>query len=195
MMSWRSSRGSISVMERASIDFPVPGSPINITCRFCSEALRITSTACSCPMTWSTSRSGILTSAVDRKSTLLIHESTGGSSSGSPAVSTIFRPSPRKGRFEYTPLLLKHCALGYSNESTGSRLRGRTFSHRLEMFPEKIHAILRTHNRSGDDEDPRAGSLDDGAESETVYDECDAIIFASFANASSTFCPVFAELN
>src|SRR5438132_1377020 len=39
MMSWRSSRGSISVMERASIDFPVPGSPINITCRFCSEAL------------------------------------------------------------------------------------------------------------------------------------------------------------
>jgi len=26
-------------------NFPVPGSPINITCRFCSAALRITSTA------------------------------------------------------------------------------------------------------------------------------------------------------
>src|SRR5439155_1164363 len=137
MISWRSSRGSISVMERASIDFPVPGSPINITCRFCSEALRITSTACSCPMTWSTSRSGILTSAVDRKSTLLIHESTGGSSSGSPAVSTIFRPSPRKGRFEYTPLLLKHCALGYSNESTGSRLRGPT-----NVGVRDVHVVL-----------------------------------------------------
>src|SRR5205807_1931507 len=163
MMSCRSSRGSISVMERASIDFPVPGSPINITCRFCSEALRITSTACSCPMTWSTSRSGILTSAVDRKSTLLIQESTGGSSSGSPAVSTIFRPSPRKGRFEYTPLLLKHCVLGYSNESSFSRLSDRTFSQRLEMLPEKIHPILRAHDRFGDGEDSRAGPLGYGA--------------------------------
>src|SRR5207244_7154574 len=141
MMSWRSSRGSISVMERASIDFPVPGSPINITCRFCSEALRITSTACSCPMTWSTSRSGILTSAVDRKSTLLIHESTGGSSSGSPAVSTIFRPSPRKGQFEYTPLLLKHCVLGYSNESSLSRLRDGTFYQLIDLLHDKFVAI------------------------------------------------------
>src|SRR6267143_2960880 len=146
MRSCRSSRGSSSVIDRASIDFPVPGSPINITCRFCSEALRITSTACSCPITWSTSRSGILTSAVDRKSTLLIQESTGGSSSGSPAVSTIFRPSPRKGRFEYPPLLLKHCVLGYSNETALSRFSERAFSQWLKIHHEKIHPILGAHD-------------------------------------------------
>src|SRR2546421_8851892 len=48
-------------------------------------------------MTWSTSRSGIFTSAVDRKSTRLIHVSTGGSSSGSPAVSTILLTGPSLG--------------------------------------------------------------------------------------------------
>ena len=132
-------------------------------------------------------------SAVDRKSTLLIHESTGGSSSGSPAVSTILRPSPRKGRFEYTPLLLKHCVLGYSNESSLSRLNDGTFHNGSRCFPRKF-ARSADLSRFGDDEDSRSGPLDDGGEGETVYDECDAIIFASFANASSTFCPVFADV-
>ena len=46
-MSWRSSFGRYSTMEFASIDFPVPGSPISMTCLFWEAALRITSTASS----------------------------------------------------------------------------------------------------------------------------------------------------
>src|SRR6267378_4252997 len=107
-------------------------------------------------MTWSTSRSGIFTSAVDRKSTLLIHESTGGSSSGAPAVSTILRPAPRKGRFEYTPLLLKHCALGDSNESASAHLRACTHTRRIELFPEKFTVRKGPHSIQRAERNPRA---------------------------------------
>src|SRR5947209_18407724 len=71
------------------MDFPVPGSPIRRTCRFCSEAFFTTSTADSCPMTWSTSRSGILISAVLRKSWPRIHRSMTSDSSGPENVSAI----------------------------------------------------------------------------------------------------------
>ena len=64
-------------MDLASIDLPVPGSPIIIMCLRCSAALRITMEPASWPMTWSTSLSGIGTSSVDLKSILRTHSSTG----------------------------------------------------------------------------------------------------------------------
>ena len=72
-LSW----GSNSVIDLASIDLPVPGSPIIIMCLRCSAALRITTEPASCPITWSTSLSGIGTSSVVLKSILLTHSSTG----------------------------------------------------------------------------------------------------------------------
>ena len=45
-------------MALASMDFPVPGDPIIITWRRWVAAFRITSTAWSCPMTWSMSFGG-----------------------------------------------------------------------------------------------------------------------------------------
>jgi hypothetical protein len=44
-MSWSSSLGRSSAMALASIDLPVPGDPIIITCRRWMAAFRITSTA------------------------------------------------------------------------------------------------------------------------------------------------------
>lgn len=50
-MSSSSPFGKNSVMARATMDFPVPGSPMSITCRFCSAAFLTMSTVLSCPMT------------------------------------------------------------------------------------------------------------------------------------------------
>src|SRR6266705_2929703 len=159
MMSLRSSRGRSSVIARASIDFPVPGSPMSMTCRFCSEAFRMTSTARSCPITWSTSLSGILTSAVLRKSTLLIQESTGGSSSGSPAVSTMFDRPRALVAFEYTSLLLKHFDLEVRNERaerfcrsrdksrTETSSRTRTRDHLRELCERALDVVARLRRR------------------------------------------------
>src|SRR5437867_13007591 len=94
MRSWRSSRGRSSVIDRASIDFPVPGSPIRRTCRVCSDAFLMTSTEDSCPMTWSTRRSGILISAVLRNSWLRIHKSMASGSSEPERVSAMY-PVPQ----------------------------------------------------------------------------------------------------
>ncbi len=46
-MSWSSSLGRSSAIALASMDFPVPGLPIIITCRLWMAAFLITSTACS----------------------------------------------------------------------------------------------------------------------------------------------------
>ena len=46
-MSCSSSFGRYSTMELASMDFPVPGSPMSMTCLFWEAALRMTSTASS----------------------------------------------------------------------------------------------------------------------------------------------------
>ena len=46
-MSWSSSFGRYSTIEFASIDFPVPGSPMSMTCLFWEAAFFITSTASS----------------------------------------------------------------------------------------------------------------------------------------------------
>ena len=50
-MSSNCSLGKNSVMERANIDLPVPGSPTMMTCLLCSAALRTTIEAASCPIT------------------------------------------------------------------------------------------------------------------------------------------------
>ena len=50
-MSSSLSRGRNSVMERASIDLPVPGSPTMMTCRLCSAAFLTTIEAASWPIT------------------------------------------------------------------------------------------------------------------------------------------------
>ena len=76
-MSSSLSCGRSSVIDLASIDLPVPGSPIIIMCLRCSAALRITTEPASCPMTWSTNLSGIGTSSVVLKSILLTHSSIG----------------------------------------------------------------------------------------------------------------------
>ena len=75
-------------MERASIDFPVPGSPTMIMCLLCSEAFLTTMEAASCPITWSTSLSGIGTCSVDSMSRSLIQSSTGVSQTGSLSSET-----------------------------------------------------------------------------------------------------------
>ena len=65
-------------MELASMDLPVPGSPISITCLLCDAAFLMTSTAASCPMTLSAIMSGISSSSVELKFSPSIHSSTGG---------------------------------------------------------------------------------------------------------------------
>ena len=75
-MSCRSSLGRYSTIELASMDFPVPGSPMSITCLFCEAALRMTSTASSCPMTLSAIRSGMWICSVEVKVCLSAHSST-----------------------------------------------------------------------------------------------------------------------
>ena len=76
-ISSKCSLGRNSVIDLASMDFPVPGSPTIITCLLCSAALRITIAAASCPITLSTNFVGIGTSAVDSILISLIHSSTG----------------------------------------------------------------------------------------------------------------------
>ncbi len=51
MMSWISSFGRSSAIAFASMDLPVPGLPIIMTCRRWIAAFLITSTACSWPIT------------------------------------------------------------------------------------------------------------------------------------------------
>ena len=63
-------------MEFASIDFPVPGSPISIICLFWAAAFFMTSTALSWPMTRSDIFCGTSTSFVDLNSCFSIHSST-----------------------------------------------------------------------------------------------------------------------
>src|SRR5712692_555429 len=109
-------------------------------------------------MTWSTSRSGILTSAVDRNSTLLIHVSTGGSSSGAPAVSTILLTGPSYGsrlntRAFYLNTLTLETALRLQDDKTTSRRTAREISrsgrevHRNFESVRAVYAILRIHGR------------------------------------------------
>ena len=69
--------GRNSTIELASMDFPVPGSPISITCLLCDAAFLMTFTAASWPMTLSAIMSGISTSSVDLNSSFTIHSSTG----------------------------------------------------------------------------------------------------------------------
>ena len=75
-MSCSSSFGRYSTMELASMDLPVPGSPISMTCLFWEAALRMTSTASSWPMTLSAIRSGIWICSVEVKVCLSAHSST-----------------------------------------------------------------------------------------------------------------------
>src|SRR6266571_499256 len=118
-----------------------------MTCRFCSEAFRMTSTARSFPISWSTSLSGILTSAVLRKSTLLIQESTGGNSSGTPAVSTMFDRPRALVAFEYTSLLLKHFDLEDRNERAERFSRTRTRDHLREFCERALDVVARLRRR------------------------------------------------
>lgn len=72
-MSSSSPVGRNSVMARATIDFPVPGSPMSMTWRFCSAAFLMMSTVLSCPMTWSIRRSGTSISSVVLNLAFFIH--------------------------------------------------------------------------------------------------------------------------
>ena len=82
MISSSSPVGRNSVMARATIDFPVPGSPISMTWRFCSAAFLMMSTVLSWPMTWSMRCSGTSISSVVLNLVFFIHWLIGGRSSG-----------------------------------------------------------------------------------------------------------------
>ena len=111
-MSSNLSCGSNSVIDLASMDLPVPGSPIIIMWRLCSAAFLITTEPASCPITWSTSRSGIGTSSVVEKSTLLTHSSIG--------VSLISRLSPDSGLQIVTISSSKSSASGWLSDLSDS---------------------------------------------------------------------------
>ena len=57
-ISCSSSLGNSSAIAFASMDFPVPGLPIIMTCLRWIAAFLMTSTACSWPITWSISLAG-----------------------------------------------------------------------------------------------------------------------------------------
>src|SRR5207247_8651854 len=99
---------------------------------------------------------------------------------GAPAVATIFWSAPGYGQFEYTSLLLKHFYLGHIGEISKIALAIPNLLQRKHATNgNPVHENVRT-----------CVAFDRG-----IYAAREAIILASFANASSTFCPVFAEVN
>src|SRR5713226_1592596 len=137
-------------------------------------------------MTWSTSRSGILTSAVDRNSTLLIHVSTGGSSSGAPAVSTILLTGPSCGsRLNTRAFYLNTLTLEAELRLQHNKTTSRKTAHEIFLSGREVHRNF---------ESVRVVSAIMGGFTDHSHGDRDAIRFASFANASSTFCPVFADV-
>src|SRR3990172_4527046 len=154
MMSCSSSRGRSSVIARASMDFPVPGSPMRRTWRFCSDAFRITSTAAPCPMTCSTSRSGTRMSAVLRKSSCRTQSSTAVSSCGGSDPSVIYRLPRKDMPFTYGPrsiyplLELTHFPEGTEDSWRPARVALRDLARHLLLrdergqLPERLLHVL-----------------------------------------------------